>query len=95
MNKSYVIQGSCNVSGMGRVIQPLIDHFGDRITRYDVTLIRRSADLEDLTEVKDSIQWDKNPHHQDDVHNFIPDIKLFVEMLKSTFTNDAFTSNVY
>src|SRR5918993_906954 len=36
VGKSYVIQGSCNVSGMGRVIQPLIDHFGDRISRYDV-----------------------------------------------------------
>ncbi len=82
VDKSYVIQGSCNVSGMGRVIQPLIDHFGDRITRYDVTLIRRWADLEDLTEVKDSIQWDKNPHHQDDVQNFIPDIKLFVDAYK-------------
>ena len=82
VGKSYVIQGSCNVSGMGRVIQPLIDHFGDRIRRYDVTLIRRWADLEDLNSVKDTIQWDKSPHHQDDVKDFIPNIKLFVDAYK-------------
>jgi glyceraldehyde-3-phosphate dehydrogenase (NAD(P)) len=82
VGKSYVIQGSCNVSGMGRVIQPLIDQFGNRILRYDVTLIRRWADLEDLNEVKDSIQWDKSPHHQDDVKDFIPNIKLFVDAYK-------------
>lgn len=82
VGKSYVIQGSCNVSGMGRVIQPLIDQFGDRISRYDVTLIRRWADLEDLSEVKDSIQWDKNPHHQYDVKNFIPNIELYVDAYK-------------
>jgi glyceraldehyde-3-phosphate dehydrogenase (NAD(P)) len=29
--KSYVIQGSCNVSGMGRIMQPLIEKFSDDI----------------------------------------------------------------
>jgi glyceraldehyde-3-phosphate dehydrogenase (NAD(P)+) (phosphorylating) len=80
--KQYVIQGSCNVSGMGRVMQPLIESFGPDIQRYDVTLLRRWADLEDSKEVKDSIQWDKNPHHQDDVKDFIPDANLYVEAFK-------------
>ncbi|MGI0049544.1 MAG: type II glyceraldehyde-3-phosphate dehydrogenase, partial [Nitrososphaera sp.] len=51
--RTYVIQGSCNVSGMGRVMQPLIEKFGSRIKRYDVELIRRWADLEDTKAVKD------------------------------------------
>ena len=80
--KAYVIQGSCNVSGMGRIMQPLIENFGDRITRYDVTLIRRWADLEDSKDVKDSIEWDKNPHHQDDVRDFIPASNLYVDAYK-------------
>jgi hypothetical protein len=47
---------------MGRILQPMVEKYGSEIERYDVTLIRRSADLEDLKEVKDSIEWDKNPH---------------------------------
>lgn len=81
-NEKYVIQGSCNVSGMGRIMQPMIEKFGDKIKRYDVTLIRRWADLEDTKEVKDSIEWDKNPHHQDDVKSFLPSVKLYVEAYK-------------
>ncbi len=80
--KKYVIQGSCNVSGMGRIMQPLIEKFGDRIRRYDVELIRRWADLEDTKAVKDSIEWDKNPHHQDDVKDFIPNANLYVDAFK-------------
>jgi glyceraldehyde-3-phosphate dehydrogenase (NAD(P)) len=51
--KKYVIQGSCNVSGMGRVMQPLIQRFGDRIRRFDIELVRRWADLEDTKAVKE------------------------------------------
>ena len=80
--KTYVIQGSCNVSGMGRVMQPLIEKFGNAIKRYDVELIRRWADLEDTKAVKDSIEWDRNPHHQDDVKDFIPDANLYVDAFK-------------
>lgn len=80
--KRYVIQGSCNVSGMGRVMQPLIEKFGKRITRYDVELIRRWADLEDAKPVMDSIEWDRNPHHQDDVRDFIPGANLHVDAFK-------------
>jgi glyceraldehyde-3-phosphate dehydrogenase (NAD(P)) len=67
---------------MGRIMQPMIEKFGDKIQRYDVTLIRRWADLEDKKEVKDSIEWDKNPHHQDDVKSFLPSVKLYVEAYK-------------
>lgn len=80
--KSYVIQGSCNVSGMGRIIQPLHEKFGGRIKRIDVELIRRWADLEDTKDVKDSIEWDRNPHHQDDVKDFIPSVNLYVDAFK-------------
>jgi glyceraldehyde-3-phosphate dehydrogenase (NAD(P)) len=80
--RRYVIQGSCNVSGMGRIIQPLIETFGDEITRFDVALIRRWADLEDSKQVKDSIEWDVNPHHQDDVKDFIPTANLYVDAYK-------------
>jgi glyceraldehyde-3-phosphate dehydrogenase (NAD(P)) len=82
VGRKYVIQGSCNVSGMGRIIQPLIENFGDEIRRFDVSLIRRWADLEDSKEVKDSIEWDKNPHHQDDVKDFIPSVNLYVDSFK-------------
>ena len=82
IDSSYVIQGSCNVSGMGRIIQPFIENFNDKIIRYDVTLIRRWADLEDSKEVKDSIEWDKNPHHQEDVKSFLPNANLFVDSYK-------------
>ncbi len=80
--KDYVIQGSCNVTGMGRIIQPLLENYGETIKRYDVNLVRRSADLEDVREIKDSIEWDKQPHHQDDVKDFIPSINLYVDSLK-------------
>ena len=81
-DRTYVIQGSCNVSGMGRMMQPLIEKFGNRIKRYDVQLIRRWADLEDTKAVKDSIEWDRNPHHQDDVKDFIPNANLYVDAFK-------------
>jgi glyceraldehyde-3-phosphate dehydrogenase (NAD(P)) len=80
--KRYVIQGSCNVSGMGRIMQPLIQKFGDGIRRFDIELVRRWADLEDTKAVKDSIEWDRNPHHQDDVKDFIPNANLYVDAFK-------------
>ncbi|MFQ5940832.1 MAG: type II glyceraldehyde-3-phosphate dehydrogenase [Nitrososphaerales archaeon] len=81
-DKKYVIQGSCNVTGLGRMIQPLIEQYGDTIKRFDATLIRRWADLEDEREVKDSIEWDSNPHHQDDVADFIKKPPLYVDVYK-------------
>jgi len=44
--KTHVMQGSCNVTGVGRIIQPLREKYSDRLVRFDVTLIRRWADLE-------------------------------------------------
>lgn len=80
--RRYVIQGSCNVSGMGRIIQPLFEKYGDQISRYDVTIVRRWADLEDSKDVRDSIEWDRDPHHQNDVKDFLPSANLFVEAYK-------------
>ncbi len=82
IGKMYVIQGSCNVSGMGRIMQPLAEKFGDEIERYDVTIVRRWADLEDSKEVRDSIEWDREPHHLEDVKDFMPSANLFVEAYK-------------
>ncbi|HJU34441.1 MAG TPA: type II glyceraldehyde-3-phosphate dehydrogenase [Nitrososphaera sp.] len=82
VGQTYVIQGSCNVSGMGRMMQPLIQNYGDNITRFDIELVRRWADLEDTKAVKDSIEWDRNPHHQDDVKDFIPKANLYVDAFK-------------
>jgi len=80
--KDYVIQGSCNVTGMGKIIQPLVERYGKSLKRFDVNLVRRWADLEDKKEVKDSIEWDTNPHHQEDLKDFIPKVNLFVDALK-------------
>ena len=82
IGKTYVIQGSCNVSGMGRIMQPLIQKFGSNIRRFDVELVRRWADLEDAKAVKDSIEWDRDPHHQDDVKDFLPNANLYVDAFK-------------
>ena len=46
LGKQHVMQGSCNVTGMGRILEPLRDTFGDRLIRFDVTLVRRWADIE-------------------------------------------------
>ena len=32
--------------------------------------------------MKDSIEWDANPHHQDDVKDFIPSANLYVDAYK-------------
>lgn len=83
-NKKYVMQGSCNVTGMGRILQPLREKYGKKIKRFDATLIRRWADLEDSKiELKDSIEWSRKPHHQDDVKSYMgKDTPLFVRAFK-------------
>ena len=35
IEKDSVIQGSCNVTGMGKIIQPLIESYGKLIKRFD------------------------------------------------------------
>lgn len=83
-DKKYAMQGSCNVTGMGRILQPLREKYGKKIKRFDATLIRRWADLEDSKiEVKDSIEWSRKPHHQDDVKSYMgKDTPLFVRAFK-------------
>jgi glyceraldehyde-3-phosphate dehydrogenase (NAD(P)+) (phosphorylating) len=83
-DKNYVMQGSCNVTGMGRILQPLKEKYGKKIKRFDATLLRRWADLEDSkTKVKDSIEWTHKPHHNDDVKSYMgKDIPLFIRAFK-------------
>lgn len=80
----FVMQGSCNVTGMGRILQPLKEKYGSRIKRFDATLLRRWADLEDVkTEVKDSIEWTPKPHHDEDVKSYMgADTPLFIRVFK-------------
>ncbi len=80
----YVMQGSCNVTGMGKILQPLKEKYGKKIKRFDATLLRRWADLEDSkTQVKDSIEWTRKPHHNDDVKSYMgADTPLFIRAFK-------------
>ncbi|HJU13872.1 MAG TPA: type II glyceraldehyde-3-phosphate dehydrogenase [Candidatus Nitrosotalea sp.] len=82
--KQFTMQGSCNVTGMGRIIQPLKERYGKRIKRMDATLLRRWADLEDSkTEIKDSIEWTRKPHHDEDVKSYMgADTPLFIRVFK-------------
>jgi len=83
-DKQFVMQGSCNVTGMGRILQPLKEKYGSKIKRFDAILLRRWADLEDLkTEVKDSIEWTPSPHHDEDVKSYMgADTPLFIRVFK-------------
>ena len=66
--KQHVMQGSCNVTGMGRILEPLREKFGDDLIRFDVTLVRRWADIEQTEKnVSDTIEMAEKPHHPDDV----------------------------
>ena len=83
-DEQFIMQGSCNVTGMGRIIQPLKEKYGNRIKRLDATLLRRWADLEDdRTEIKDSIEWTRKPHHDEDVKSYMGvDTPLFIRVFK-------------
>ena len=82
--KKHVMQGSCNVTGMGRVLSPLREKYSQSLERIDVTLVRRSADLEQTDkEVIDTIEMAENPHHGDDVKSYLgKDAPLFVRAIK-------------
>jgi len=84
IGKKHVMQGSCNVTGMGRILEPLREKFGDKIIRFDVTLIRRWADIEQTEKkVKDTIEMTEKPHHGDDVKTYFgKDSPLFVRAIK-------------
>lgn len=84
VGKKHVMQGSCNVTGMGRILEPLRDTFGDNLIRFDVTLVRRWADIEQ-TEKKltDTIEMTESPHHGDDVKLYFgKDAPLYVRAIK-------------
>lgn len=82
--KRHVMQGSCNVTGMGRILEPLREKFGDKIIRFDVTLVRRWADIEQTEKkVKDTIEMTEKPHHGEDVKTYFgKDTPLFVRAIK-------------
>jgi len=83
-DKKYVMQGSCNVTGMGRILNPLREKYADKLVRFDATLIRRWADLEQTDkEITDTIEMTEQPHHGTDVKAFFGnDIPLFVRAIK-------------
>ena len=84
IGQKHVMQGSCNVTGMGRILEPLRKNFGNSIKRFDVTLVRRWADIEQIDEtVPDTIELTQNPHHGEDVKSYFgKDAPLFVRAIK-------------
>jgi len=84
IGKTHVMQGSCNVTGMGRMLGPLRKNFGNSIKRFDVTLVRRWADIDQMDEtVTDTIELTQNPHHGEDVKSYFgKDAPLFVRAIK-------------
>lgn len=82
--KQHVMQGSCNVTGMGRILEPLREKFGDDLIRFDVTLVRRWADIEQTEKkVPDTIEMTEKPHHGDDVKLYFgKDAPLYVRAIK-------------
>lgn len=83
-DRDHVIQGSCNVTGIGRILSPLRERYGARIRRVDVTLIRRWADIEQVDKkVPDTVEMAQNPHHGEDVKAYLGSkIPLFVRAVK-------------
>ena len=85
LGRDHVMQGSCNVTGMGRIIEPLRDRFAGRLARLDVTLVRRWADIEQAgKDVPDTIEMTERPHHGDDAREYMGDgaPPLFVRAIK-------------
>jgi len=82
--KRHVMQGSCNVTGMGKILEPLRKKYGSKIKRFDVTLVRRSADIEQIDkDVIDTIELAQSPHHAEDVKSYLgKDSPLFVRAIK-------------
>jgi len=84
LGKSHIMQGSCNVTGMGKILEPLREKFGDRLIRFDVTLVRRWADIEQTEKkLSDTIEMTEKPHHGDDVKLYFgKDAPLHVRAIK-------------
>lgn len=84
LGRRDAIQGSCNVTGMGRVIGPLREAYGGRMRRIDVTLVRRWADIEQTDKTfPDSIEMTADPHHGADAQSYLGDsVPLYVRAVK-------------
>ena len=83
VGRSHVMQGSCNVTGMGRMLGPLREKYGGRLARFDVTLVRRWADIEQDAEVPDTVEMTQDPHHGGDAKRYLgPDAPLHVRAIK-------------
>lgn len=84
LGKKHVMQGSCNVTGIGRVLRPLCEKFDGRIARADVLLVRRWADIEQGgIDVPDTIELSASSHHGEDVRAYMgDDIPVHVRALK-------------
>ena len=82
--KKHVMQGSCNVTGMGKILEPLRNNFGDNIHRFDVLLVRRWADIDQTDKlIPDTIEMTQKPHHGDDVKSYFgKNTPLFVRAIK-------------
>ncbi len=82
--KKHVMQGSCNVTGMGRILQPLHEKYGENLKRFDVTLVRRWADIEQTDKkIVDTIEMTQHPHHGDDVKAYMgKETPLFLRAIK-------------
>jgi len=80
----HVMQGSCNVTGMGRILSPLQERYGSMIKRMDITLVRRWADIEQADKsVPDTIEMTSNPHHGTDAKSYLgQDTPLHVRAIK-------------
>ena len=80
--KDHIMQGSCNVTGMGRVLGPLREKYSN-IKRFDLTLVRRWADIEQDVKIPDTIEMTQNPHHGDDAKQYLgKDAPLYVRAIK-------------
>jgi len=106
-NKKYVMLGSCNVTGMGRILNPLREKYADKLARFDVTLVRRWADLEQRDKhIDDTIEMTQNSHHGEDVKAFfgkgaplfvraikVPTRQMHLHIMDIRFNEDAPTSD--
>lgn len=83
-NRQHVMQGSCNVTGMGKILEPLREKFCDQLIRFDVTLVRRWADIEQTEKkIEDTIEMTEKPHQGDDVKIYFGnEVPLFVRAIK-------------
>ena len=84
LGKNMLCKVVVNVTGMGRVLEPLRKNFGNSIKRFDVTLVRRWADIDQINEiVTDTIELTSNPHHGEDVKSYFgKNTPLFVRAIK-------------